>query len=263
MKDHSQFAEDLPLYALGALDARDCPEMQAHLNGCEECRRELDSLRGDMALVALSAAGPQPPQRSRQRLMNALGKSPAAAKMAPVIQLGSRRRPAWLFWAPLAACILLAASTAMLWRANREARRDYAEALKDLNLERARSAHAQEIIDMINDPKAMHMTLQLVDTKSAPQPQVKTIYVPDKGHALVIANNLPEPPEHMAYELWLLPSQGKPMPCGTFKTDWRGHGMKLLAASHGHLNAKGFAVTMEPEAGSPWPTGDVILQPTQ
>lgn len=265
MKDHSQFAEDLALYAMGALDAKACPEMQAHLSACEECRRELEALHADMALLALSTAGPQPPQRSRQRLMNALGTLPGSARMAPVVKLesGSRRRPAWLFWAPLAACFLLAAHTVMLWVAHRNARQEYEKVVKELNLERARSAHAQEIIDMINDPKAMHMTLQLVDTHTAPQPQVKTIYVRDKGDVLVWADHLPEPPEHMAYELWLLTSEGKPMPCGTFTTDWRGHGMKLLATSHGKMNAKGFAVTMEPEGGSSWPTGDILLEQSQ
>lgn len=263
MKDHTQFAEDLPLYAMGALDAKACPEMQAHLSGCEECRRELEALHADMALLALSTAGPRPPQRSRQRLMNALGTSPASAQKAHVIEFGSRRRPAWLFWAPLAACVLLAAHTVMLWVAHRKARDEYDKVVNELNQERARSARAQEIIDMINDPKAQHMTLQLVDTKSAPQPQVKTIYVRDKGHVLVWADHLPEPPQHMAYELWLLPPEGKPMPCGTFTTDWRGHGMKLLATDNARVAAKGFAVTMEPETGSPWPTGDILLEQSQ
>lgn len=261
MKDHAQFAEDLALYAMGALDARTCPELQEHLGTCGECRRELESLRADMALLALSATGPKPPQRARERLLAAVAAAPAKVRSP---QAASRSRwpwPRWLFWAPLAACILLAAHTVMLWTAHQIARRDYDRLVKELNDERARNARAQEIIDMMNDPKAEHMTL--VSAKSSPQQQVKTIYVPDKGHVLVWANNLPEPPAKMAYELWLLPVSGKPMPCGTFKTDWRGHSMKLLGTGYNGVSAKGFAVTMEPESGSPWPTSQVLLEPAQ
>ena len=79
MKDHAQFAEDLPLYAMGALDDQACPELEEHLRTCAECQRELDALRGDLAMVALSATGPQPPQRARQRLTQAIAAEPRSA----------------------------------------------------------------------------------------------------------------------------------------------------------------------------------------
>jgi anti-sigma-K factor RskA len=258
MKDHAQFAEDLALYAMGALDAKSCPELQTHLGECGECRRELDALRADMAMLALSATGPQPPLRARQRLMNAVASVPGPKQ---VIQPETRSRwpwPRWLFWAPLATSVLLAVFLIHLSVVHDR----QIDALRnELQQERVEHARAQEIIDMMNDPKAQHMTL--VAARSAPQPQVKTIYVREKGHVLLIANNLPKPPADKAYELWLLPAEGKPMPCGTFKTDWRGHTMKLLGTGRQGVNAKGFAVTVEPENGSPWPTTQAVLEPAQ
>src|SRR5262245_1580354 len=77
MKDHAQYAEALALYAMGALDdPQELADVQAHLGTCGECRRELDALRADTALLALSATGPQPPARSRQRLLNAIAAEP-------------------------------------------------------------------------------------------------------------------------------------------------------------------------------------------
>ena len=62
MNGHPQFADALALYAMGALDdPQDLAALQAHLGACGECRRELDALRADMALLALSATAPQPP----------------------------------------------------------------------------------------------------------------------------------------------------------------------------------------------------------
>jgi anti-sigma-K factor RskA len=261
MKDHAQFAEDLALYAMGALDAGSCPELQAHLGTCGECRRELEALRGDVALLALSAAGPQPPERARERLMAALESKSGPGQSAPIIAAPPRRWPRWLFWAPLAACLLLTVHAVILVRAHQRAHRENEKLVKELADERTKNAQAREIIAMMIDPKAAHMTL--VSSKAVPQPQVKTIYVPEKGHVLLIANNLPEPPADKAYELWLLPASGEPMPCGTFKTDWRGHGMMLHSMQTAGVNAKGFAVTLEPESGSQTPTLPIVLAPGQ
>ncbi|MGA9557009.1 MAG: anti-sigma factor, partial [Terriglobales bacterium] len=72
MSEHEQFAEDLALYALGTLGGDERSALEAHLETCASCRRELEVIRGDLAVVAMSAAGPQPPSRSRKRLMSAI-----------------------------------------------------------------------------------------------------------------------------------------------------------------------------------------------
>jgi anti-sigma-K factor RskA len=143
--------------------------------------------------------------------------------------------------------------------AHHVAHNEFDKLVKELEVERAQNAHAQEIIAMLHDPKAQHMTL--VSSKVPLQPQVKTIYVRDKGHVLLMASNLAELPADKAYELWLLPANGKPMPAGTFKTDWRGHSMKLLSMQTAGIDAKGFAVTIEPEAGSDTPTMPIVMEP--
>jgi anti-sigma-K factor RskA len=62
--------------------------------------------------------------------------------------------------------------------------------------------------------------------------------------------------------LWLLPATGgKPMPAGTFHTDWRGAGMMLHPMENAGVDAKGFAVTIEPAGGSQTPTPPIVMQP--
>ena len=61
MKTHEQFAEDLPLYALEELTDADRRELEQHLETCAACRREVQFLRNDLSLLALSSAGPRPP----------------------------------------------------------------------------------------------------------------------------------------------------------------------------------------------------------
>ncbi len=74
MSGHEQFAEDLALYALNALEGEDRANLEKHLATCSACRLELEQLRGDGAMLALSTMGPKPPQRARQRLLDAVAK---------------------------------------------------------------------------------------------------------------------------------------------------------------------------------------------
>jgi anti-sigma factor RsiW len=73
---HEQFADDLALHALGVLSGDERVALEKHLEECASCRRELESLRGDMALLAMSTMGPRPPARSRQRLLDAAKREP-------------------------------------------------------------------------------------------------------------------------------------------------------------------------------------------
>src|SRR5215472_8009187 len=152
MKDHPQFAEDLPLYAMGALDDQACPELEAHLGTCGECRRELEALRADLAMVALSATGPQPPQRARQRLTKAIAAEPQSAPGVPPGMVVGRLRPRWFSLAPIAIALVLAITSLSLLLEVRNLK-------NDLDAERKTSAHDREIVAMLKDPNAQQKIL--------------------------------------------------------------------------------------------------------
>src|SRR5712691_833304 len=104
MSAHEQFADGLELHALGALQGEERVTLERHLEECSSCRRELERLRGDMALLALSVSGPAPPQRSRERLLKAIAQEPRAQKVS------ARRSSSWTFvpWLAAAAFLLVA-----------------------------------------------------------------------------------------------------------------------------------------------------------
>src|ERR1700735_1095138 len=103
MSEHEQFADDLALYALDALRGEDRARVDEHLAACAACRRELEQLRGDTAVLALSTAGPRPPQRARQRLLDAVAREPRVPRLVET----SPRRSWWgvLGWAATAALL--------------------------------------------------------------------------------------------------------------------------------------------------------------
>jgi anti-sigma factor RsiW len=113
MSEHEQYTEDLALYALDALRGEDRARVDSHLATCAACRLELEQLRADTALLALSAAGPRPPQRARQRLLDAVALEGSVAPSPGAASPSHHSWWGWLGWAATAAVIVFALS---LWR---------------------------------------------------------------------------------------------------------------------------------------------------
>src|SRR5262245_15080103 len=209
MSVHEQFAEDLALYALEALTAEQRDSLERHLHDCADCRRELEKLRGDMALLGLSASGPRPPQRSRQRLMDAISRERRQPIAAP-----SRR---WWTAVPWVVAAALAVVVGLLWRDNQEQERRLVGLQSESKQQRIDLERARQIVATLTATDALRVTL--VAAKTPPQPQGKAIYVRDRANLIFLANNMPQLPAQKAYELWIIPQAGAPIPAGVFKPD--------------------------------------------
>lgn len=256
MSDHAQFEEMLALHAVDALDATEALQLEAHLRSCVECRSELAALRGDAALLALSSVGPKPPQRARQRFLAAIGNEPPKQQARQRIVLGTFR-PRWLSFAPIAAALLLAIFSLMLWRLNDRLQRRLVQAQADLRQTQKELAEKAAMVDTWNSLDTMHVTLVSANN---PPPHVNAVYSPKMGHLWLRASNLVSLPQDEVYELWLLPkNDGPPMPCGTFWPDAKGQAAMDHALSEAGIEAKGFAVTIEPQAGSNTPTSPIQM----
>jgi anti-sigma-K factor RskA len=252
MSEHERYAEDLALYALDALRGEDRARVDEHLAACAACRRELEQLRGDTALLALSTTGPRPPQRARQRLLDAVAGEPRVPRIVET----SARRSWWgvLGWAAAAAVVIFAAS---LWRENLALK----ETLASTNSQAAKSLREMEelrrIAAPILEPEAQRVTL--VGAKDPPQPQGKVFYLRNRGSLVLLANNLPPLPPQKAYELWLIPKSGAPIPAGVFKPDAHGSASVVNPPLAAGAEAKAFAITVENEAGSATPTMPIVM----
>lgn len=253
MKDHKEYVDMLALYAVGALDAGDeCPELEAHLRTCPECQRELAALRGDAALLALSVVGPAPPQGARQRFAAAISHEPRTRPERQNVVMGTFR-PRWLSFAPIAAALLLAIFSLMLWRVNSRLQQRLEAAQAQLQDAKDQLRKSQELVALLHSPDTVHIAL--VSAETQPRPHASAFYSPKMGRLLLMASNLEPLPEKKAYELWLLPAKGgAPMPCGMFWPDAKGDAMMDHPLSAAGIEAKGFAITIEPEGGSQTPT---------
>ena len=252
MTTHEQFAEDLALYSLGALAGEDRAKLEQHLATCPACKLELEQLRGDGALLALSVAGPKPPQRARQRLLEAGAKEPRV----PRVVATAPRRSWWgvLGWAATAAVLLFAVS---LWKENAALKQTLASATRQAAESSSQLEDLRRIAAPILAPDAQVVTV--VALKAQPQPGGKAFYLRSKGSLVFLATNMPPLPPQKAYELWLIPTQGAPIAAGVFKPDAHGRGSVINPPLPAGAEAKTFAITVENEAGSLAPTSPVVM----
>jgi len=249
MNAHEQFAEELALHALGTLQGEQLVALEKHLEDCATCRSELGHLRGDMALLAFSTFGPTPPSRARRRLMDAVIREPRQQRVP------SHR--GWWTPVPWMAAAALALVAVWFWRqSDRQAQR-IAELQNESAHQQDQLLRAREIVETLTATDAMRVTL--VAAKTPPQPQGKAIYVRDRSSLIFLASSLPALPEQKAYELWLIPTSGAPIPAGVFKADAHGGATVINPPLPARVEAKAFAITVEPEQGSLSPTMPIVM----
>lgn len=257
MSGHEQFGGDLALYALNALEGEESAKLEEHLASCAECRLELEQLRGDGALLALSTSGPKPPARARTRLLDAIAQETKVATSRPKVAPEMRRpwsRWAWLGWATTAAMVVLAV---LLWSENSALKQILAAKNEESAQARREVEDLRKIAAPILSPQTQRITV--VSVKAEPQPQGKAFYLKSRNSLLFVASNMPQLPPRKAYELWLVPVEGAPIPAGVFKPDARGSGTIVNPPLPAGAEAKAFAITVEDEAGAPHPTSPIIM----
>jgi anti-sigma-K factor RskA len=257
MTPHEQFAEDLALYALNALEGEDRAALEKHLATCPECRNELEQLRGDGALLALSVTGPKPPQRARQRLLDAVGNEASAESRTRVDAQTTPGRKSWwgwLGWAATAAVLVFAAS---LWKENSTLKHTLASGRAQFTQAANELEDLRRIAAPIVSPDTQVFTV--VALKTQPQPQGKAFYLKNRRSLVFVANNMPALPPQKAYELWLIPVQGAPIPAGLFKPDAHGRGSIVNPPLPPGAEAKTFAITVENESGATTPTMPIVM----
>jgi hypothetical protein len=252
--------DDLALYAMRSLAHDESAIAAAHLVQCAECRIELASLQGDLALVAVSVEQQTLPAGARARFLAKLGSSldGSAVDRTPVSIAAKRPSRAALFlpWLAVAALLILAVSLGVEVQGLKEQIREASEQAARLAAENAR---AQEVFEVLSAPTAQRVVL----TGPMPPravPSGRAVYLPSRGGLIFQANNLARLADDKTYELWVIPANGSaPVPAGLFRPDETGNASVVLPSLPVGVPAKAFGVTIEKAGGSTTPTAPIIL----
>jgi anti-sigma-K factor RskA len=220
-------------YALGALSEEERREVEDYLGTHPELRAEVDDLRSVANLLALTPQEYEPSPKLRRDLLSRISSSPGTT---PAAAPSPRRAGLWRLFGPggLAAAAVLALVTVgmFVWNA----------ALQNENQTLQGELQGQQ-------------TYALEGTGAAQGVQGEVVRLGDE-RAMLIAEDLPSPPEGETYEAWIL-REDVPEPAGLFEPDDAGVAAAPIEGSIEDADA--VAVTVEPSGGSSSPTSDPLM----
>ncbi|AWT42207.1 MULTISPECIES: anti-sigma factor [Streptomyces] len=240
-------------YALDALEPTERVRFERHLARCERCAAEVRALAEDAVRLAWSAAAPAPPAL-RERVLAAVRATPQeAAREQHTPQLpphvwgtqppprrtrAPRPRPLMVPFATATAAAALVVAALFAVQAGRTQ--------DQLNAERDRS---REIAHVLAAPDARAATGTDAEGHS-----IGVIASASSGRAVVTLRGYGTPPGGRVHQLWLMRPGAQPRSLGLFSGD------TPLLADGLEKSATSLAVTVEPDGGSPRPTGQPIVQ---
>lgn len=267
--NHEEYKAMLPLQALSTLDGDEARALDQHLVACAGCRAELDDWRETTGALAHAANPLEPSAGLRDRILASVRaeavSSRASAKVdnvIPIARAATRTQPhtrSWGFQAIAAAVIFvgLIIGLVVLWRQNLAARAEVARLTEQINETSSQLDRKQKMLQLLTTPGA-RMT-ELAGTKEAPTAHGMLAVDRKSGHAVFMAQGLPQAPVGKEYQLWFIAEKQPPMPGSVFRTDATGSAMMDEQLPAGALNAGTFAVTLEPLGGVRAPTGPMYL----
>jgi anti-sigma-K factor RskA len=224
----------LPAYALGSLDAAEARPVEEHLASCWICRSELNTFQTVAERLSLAAPVVIPAPDLKVRLMQRVqtARSERGAPVPPPKRPWLERLlPAW----GLASLLLiagLAAFSLSLWgRLNR-----------------------LEVNTAPGGMRAVPLSASAVGSAATGF----VLISPDGDAGALIVDGLPPLGESQEYQVWLI-RDGKRISGAVFSTDERNYGGTRIRAPRSLLEYSAVDITIEPEGGSPQPTGDQVL----
>lgn len=243
---HEEYKEMIPARALSALDAAEAHALNEHLENCAECRKELEEWQATAATLALTADSVEPSPAVRERILSEVRKDLASPEVLP---FRSTPRNIWSSFGALGAMAAVVLLTALivglivLWQQNGRMREEL--------------ALSKQFVELVTTPGARVSELKGIDLGAG---ATASLAYDQNGHAMLMANKLPQPPQGKAYQLWFIVGKNPPMPGKTFSPDNTGKGMLKEQMPREAINSAIFAITMEPERGSVAPTSPIYLR---
>jgi hypothetical protein len=258
--------EELIQYALGNLRETQLSTMTAHVSLCNICRDELGQIMVDLAAYASVQPMSEVPVGARERFMTRL--SSDSARASRLVKMRDKSRvylmgKAFKHWleTPMPLKILsgaLAAALVFFAYDDLGHIHQIRQLLPEMKRFEAEVTNLRELRSFLQGTHTQQVTLHTKPALSK-EPEGHAIYSASSGKLVFTVSNMPLPPQGKKYELWVLPVKGAPVPAGMFIPDLQGNAAVIFPEIPPNVQAGGFGVTVEDEAGASAPTSPIVL----
>lgn len=254
-----QVEELLPFYALDALTDKERKLVEDYLAEHPEARQELEQMEPAVSALPHSVAPVEPPRRVKNALIERVAADERAHVSAPAAQQAARR--GWSFENLFRALSLSAATVAILWAIVLNVQvarlRNEIAALNDQVA--AQSESINKIITTLPQTNPSNViTVSLKGTQVQPQAQGQLIADPNSQSAVLVIAGLPALEPGKTYQVWLIDG-GAPISAGLLSVDEKGQAVFIVSSETSIGSFKSLGISVEPEGGSPQPTGDIVV----
>lgn len=238
--EHTPHLENIPAYAIGALDVEDVVALEAHLATCASCRTELAEYRA-LSESLLTAIPPKTPSPAlRKRLQNRL---PSAQKTA-------RLRMSWSFGQLAVGAVLALLLVMNVYSITQ---------MRVLQLEQTRLNRqirtGQTVMSMLSYPTTERLAISSENVVGS------LLLDKDRNIVTLIVWNMPQLDENRTYQIWLIQPQGDRVSAGIFRPEGdQAYTTQIVFPQQSLADFIGIGVTVEPAGGSEAPTGERILK---
>jgi anti-sigma-K factor RskA len=234
MSDDPHVLDSLPAYALGSLDADETRRVEEHISSCLICRDESNAFQTVAEGLSFAAPVVAPSPELRDRLVQRVQRGRPAQQVTRGESKGpwlERLLPAWGV-VSLFLLIGLVGFNLLLWQRFNQL---------DIGTTQA-GMRAVPLSPALTGSGATGFVLISADGEDG---------------ALVV-DGLPPLEEGYEYQLWLI-RDGYRTSGAIFSTDENNYGGTRIRAPRSLLDYSACDITIEPEGGSEYPTGDQVL----
>ena len=253
-----EIQELLPFYALGALTDEEKGLIEAYLHEHPQARGQIEEMDKAVSALPHSVSPVEPSRRTKDALMARVASDERARLSAQKQESRPRVRR---LENPFQVLSLGVATLAILWAVILNIQlsqlRKEVSILGDALV--AQSNSLQEIDAKLSQtPASAVLTISLKGTDVQPQARGELIADPNNLSAVLVISGLAELEPGKTYQVWLI-NAGGPESAGLLSVDLQGQGVLIVTSESAIGSFQSLGISVEPEGGSPQPTGDIVI----